>query len=36
MSDDPGAVTALIMRSAARAVTTGSGAGPAGDHQRGW
>jgi len=36
MSDDPGAVTALIMRSTARAVTTGPGAGPAGDHQRGW
>ena len=36
MSDDPSAVTALIMRSAARAVTTGPGAGPAGDHQRGW
>jgi hypothetical protein len=36
MSDNPGAVTALIMRSAARAVTTGPGAGPAGDHQRGW
>ena len=35
MSDDPGAVTALIICSAARAVTTGPGAGPASDHQRG-
>jgi pimeloyl-ACP methyl ester carboxylesterase len=35
MADDPGAVTALIIRSASWAVTTGPGAGPASDHQRG-